>query len=52
VEVSTDGEEEEIGDQEGGDAVVQQVGKPDLEKGLHLKWINCKIRHNGLKLTF
>jgi hypothetical protein len=52
VEVSTDGEEEEIGYQEGGDAVVQQVGKPDLEKGLHLKWIKCTLKHNGLKLIF
>ncbi len=40
MEVSTDGEEEEIGYQEGGDAVVQQVGKPDLEKGLHLNGSN------------
>ena len=37
MEVSADGEEEEVGDEEGGDAVVQQVGEPDLEKGLDLK---------------
>ncbi len=37
MQVSPDGEEEEVGDEESRNAVVQQVGETDFQKGLHLK---------------
>ena len=36
MKVAADGEEEEVGNEEGRNAVVQQVGETDLEKALHL----------------
>jgi hypothetical protein len=36
VEVSTDGEEEKVGDEKSGHAVAHQVSEPEFEKVLHL----------------
>ncbi len=37
MQVSPDGEEEEVGDEESRNAVVKQVGETDFQKGFHLK---------------
>ncbi len=37
MQVPSDGEEEEVGDEESRNAVVQQVGETDFQKGFHLK---------------